>query len=215
MTPNKEDYLKCLYELSLTSQKISNKKIAELMEVSAPAVTEMLKKLVAENLINKDSQRGYLLTETGLFLVATLYRKHRLIEVFLLEQLGYTIEQVHEEAEILEHTVSTLFIERLEKLLDYPKTCPHGGTIPAQGQFLVESHQQTLDTIDQPGAYQLVRVQDDYQLLLYLEQHQVKVGDRLELLAIDVYAGTYSLATESTTLQLTIPIAQKLYVEKV
>lgn len=215
MTPNKEDYLKCLYELSLTAQKISNKKIAELMGVSAPAVTEMLKKLIAEGLITKDSHRGYLLTETGRFLVAALYRKHRLIEVFLVDQLGYTIEQVHEEAEILEHTVSTLFIERLEKLLGYPKTCPHGGTIPAQGQFLVESHQQTLDTIDQPGSYQLVRVQDDYQLLLYLEQHQVKVGDRLELLAFDAYAGTYSLATESTTLQLTIPIAQKLYVEKV
>ncbi|MBM9832498.1 metal-dependent transcriptional regulator, partial [Enterococcus faecalis] len=117
MTPNKEDYLKCIYELSLSDAKMSNKQIAEAMRVSAPAVTEMMKKLLAENLVAKDKVKGYLLTESGQYLVASLYRKHRLIEVFLVNQLGYNVEQVHGEAEVLEHTVSTLFIERLEKLL--------------------------------------------------------------------------------------------------
>ncbi|MDQ0223460.1 metal-dependent transcriptional regulator [Streptococcus moroccensis] len=215
MTPNKEDYLKCLYELSLQEPKISNKQVAEVMKVSAPAVTEMLKKLIADDLIIKDKQSGYALTASGQYLVAALYRKHRLIEVFLVNHLGYTIEQVHEEAEVLEHTVSTLFIERLEKLLDYPKTCPHGGTIPAQGQLLIEKYQQTLDQLDQRGSYRLVRVQDDYQLLDYLEQHDIKVGDQIDLTQIDDYAGTFSLKTKSaSSLQVTVPIAQKLYVEK-
>ncbi|MGT2785653.1 metal-dependent transcriptional regulator [Streptococcus merionis] len=214
MTPNKEDYLKCVYELGLSDAKISNKRIAESMQVSAPAVTEMMKKLLADELVIKDKAKGYLLTETGQYLVASLYRKHRLIEVFLVNHLGYNVEQVHAEAEILEHTVSTLFIDRLEKTLGFPKTCPHGGTIPAPGELLIEEHQQTLDQLTQPGQLYLARVQDDYQLLEYLEQHQLKVGDHLELISYDSYARTYTLKTKHNTLQVTEPIARKLYVEE-
>jgi DtxR family Mn-dependent transcriptional regulator len=134
MTPNKEDYLKCIYELGQLDQKITNKLIAEKMAFSAPAVSEMLKKMVAEELISKDVKAGYLLSQTALEMVSSLYRKHRLIEVFLVEQLGYSPEEVHEEAEILEHTVSDHFINRLDLLLEQPQTCPHGGSIPQAGQ---------------------------------------------------------------------------------
>ncbi len=82
--------------------------------------------MVAEELISKDAKAGYLLSQTALEMVASLYRKHRLIEVFLVEQLGYSPEEVHEEAEILEHTVSDHFINRLDLLLEQPQTCPHG-----------------------------------------------------------------------------------------
>lgn len=82
MTPNKEDYLKIIYELSERDEKISNKKIAEKMSVSAPAVSEMVKKLLLEDLVLKDKQAGYLLTKKGQILASSLYRKHRLIEVF-------------------------------------------------------------------------------------------------------------------------------------
>ena len=133
MTPNKEDYLKCIYEISTLEEKITNKEIAARMHVSPPAVTEMLKKLSSEGFISKENQKGYLLTELGLQQVSDLYRKHRLIEVFLIKNLGYTPEEIHEEAEVLEHTVSDHFIEQLEKLLDYPLYCPHGGTIPKKG----------------------------------------------------------------------------------
>ena len=138
MTPNKEDYLKCIYEIGTEMQKITNKEIAARMQVSPPAVTEMIKRMKSENLILKDKENGYLLTDIGLELVSELYRKHRLIEVFLVHHLDYTSDQIHEEAEVLEHTVSDLFVERLDKLLRFPKTCPHGGTIPAKGELLVE-----------------------------------------------------------------------------
>lgn len=82
MTPNKEDYLKCIYEIGTEEGKISNKEIANRMQVSPPAVTEMIKKLISEDLIIKDKVKGYLLTKTGKINVAELYRKHRLIEVF-------------------------------------------------------------------------------------------------------------------------------------
>ena len=130
MTPNKEDYLKCIYEIGTEVEKISNKEIASRMQVSPPAVTEMIKRMISEGLLVKDKSRGYLLTDLGSQLVSDLYRKHRLIEVFLLEKLDYTTEEVHEEAEVLEHTVSEHFIDQLDHMLGTPKTCPHGGTIP-------------------------------------------------------------------------------------
>ena len=130
MTPNKEDYLKCIYEIGTEVEKISNKEIASRMQVSPPAVTEMIKRMISEGLLVKDKSRGYLLTDLGSQLVSDLYRKHRLIEVFLLKNLGYTTEEVHEEAEVLEHTVSEHFIDQLDHMLGTPKTCPHGGTIP-------------------------------------------------------------------------------------
>ena len=116
MTPNKEDYLKCIYEIGTEVDKISNKEIASRMQVSPPAVSEMIKRMVSEGLLVKDKTHGYLLTDLGSQLVSDLYRKHRLIEVFLLEKLDYTTEEVHEEAEVLEHTVSEHFIDQLDHM---------------------------------------------------------------------------------------------------
>ena len=82
------------------------------MQVSPPAVTEMIKRMKSENLILKDKKNGYLLTDIGLKLVSELYRKHRLIEVFLVHHLDYTSDQIHEEAEVLEHTVSDPICKR-------------------------------------------------------------------------------------------------------
>lgn len=124
MTPNKEDYLKLIYEIGQTGEKTSNKQIAQGMGVSAPSASEMIKKLQTEDLIDKDDQLGFCLTKKGLRLVSELYRKHRLIEIFLMQELHYTIEEVHAEAEVLEHTASTLFIDRLEESFRISKILP-------------------------------------------------------------------------------------------
>ena len=216
MTPNKEDYLKCIYEIGTHSQKITNKEIAAQMQVSPPAVTEMIKKMIAEKLIIKDKIKGYLLTNLGLHLVSELYRKHRLIEYFLVHNLQYTTtDQIHEEAEVLEHTVSELFVERLEKMLGYPETCPHGGTIPAKGELLVEKYQLTLDQVENAGTYRLARVHDEFELLKYLEKHNLHLGDTLILEQYDPYAQLYALKVNGKELQVNSVIAQQLYVEKI
>ena len=215
MTPNKEDYLKCIYEIGTHTQKITNKEIAAQMQVSPPAVTEMIKKMTAEKLIVKDKTNGYLLTDLGLHLVSELYRKHRLIEAFLVHDLGYTTDQIHEEAEVLEHTVSELFVERLEKMLGYPETCPHGGTIPAKGELLVEKYQLTLEQVENTGIYRLARVHDEFELLKYLEKHDLHLGDTLILEQYDPYAQLYALKVNEKELQVNSVIAQQLYVEKI
>ena len=213
MTPNKEDYVKCIYELGQQSDKITNKQIAERMEVSAPAASEMTKKMIAQDLIQKDKEKGYVLLSQGLDLVAKLYRKHRLIEVLLLNHLNYSTDEVHDEAEVLEHVVSDHFIDRLDKMLGYPKECPHGGTIPAPNEPLVEAHQQTLSQISEFGSYTLVRVRDSRNLLHYMEQHHLTIGMTLQVLEHDSFSGTFTVVANGNTFQMTDVIAERIYVE--
>ena len=214
MTPNKEDYLKCIYEIGMELPKITNKEIAARMQVSPPAVTEMIKRMQSENLILKDQKKGYLLTDIGLKLVSDLYRKHRLIEVFLVHNLDYTSNQIHDEAEVLEHTVSDFFVERLDKMLGFPKTCPHGGTIPAKGELLVEINNLPLSDIKEAGTYLLTRVHDSFELLHYLEKHSIHIGDKLQVKQFDGFSNTFTLIYKNEELQVSLEIAKQLYVEK-
>ncbi len=215
MTPNKEDYRKCIYEIGIDLHKITNKEIAARMQVSPPAVTEMIKRMKSENLILKDKECGYLLTDLGLKLVSELYRKHRLIEVFLVHHLDYTSDQIHEEAEVLEHTVSDLFVERLDKLLGFPKTCPHGGTIPAKGELLVEINNLPLADIKEAGAYRLTRVHDSFDILHYLDKHSLHIGDQLQVKQFDGFSNTFTILSNDEDLQVNMDIAKQLYVEKI
>ena len=214
MTPNKEDYLKCIYEIGTEVEKISNKEIASRMQVSPPAVTEMIKRMISEGLLVKDKSRGYLLTDLGSQLVSDLYRKHRLIEVFLLKNLDYTTEEVHEEAEVLEHTVSEHFIDKLDHMLGNPKTCPHGGTIPPKGQLLIEAYQDRLSDVSEPGTYRLRRVQDNFELLNFLDQIQLTIGDDILFKGYDDYTGLYQLQIKDQDIQINHLIAQQLCIEK-
>ena len=207
MTPNKEDYLKCIYEIGSRHKKITNKEIAQLMQVSPPAVTEMMKKMLAEELLVKDKKAGYLLTDLGLRLVSDLYRKHRLIEVFLVNHLDYSTDEIHEEAEVLEHTVSERFVERLDAMLQYPKTCPHGGTIPAKGELLDEENQLTLEEASAPGDYIIKRVHDDFDLLKYLEKYNLQIGQNITFIQYDSFAQVYLLKTETQEIQINPMIA--------
>ena len=203
MTPNKEDYLKCIYEIGTEEGKISNKEIANRMQVSPPAVTEMIKKLISEDLIVKDKHKGYLLTETGTINVAELYRKHRLIEVFLVDHLQYTCDLIHQEAEILEHTVSDHFINALDRLLNYPQTCPHGGQIPKSGQLIEEIYNQTFTQDLTPGDYVLRRVQDQIDLLHYLETVGLKIGVTfLHWKGFDPFTQLYRLNIDGKEIQI-------------
>ena len=213
MTPNKEDYLKCIYEIGTEEGKISNKEIANRMQVSPPAVTEMIKKLISEDLIIKDKVKGYLLTKTGKINVAELYRKHRLIEVFLVDHLQYTCDLIHQEAEILEHTVSDHFINALDRLLNYPQTCPHGGQIPKSGQLIEEIYNQTFTQDLAPGDYVLRRVQDQIDLLHYLKTVGLKIGTPFTFEGFDPFTLLYRLNIDGKEIQIPETVASNLYIE--
>ena len=99
--------------------------------------------------------------------------------------------------------------------MDYPETCPHGGTIPTKGELLVEKYQLTLEQAADSGIYRLARVHDEFELLTYLEKHDFHLGDTLILEQYDPYTQLYALKVNGKELQINSVIAQQLYVEKI
>lgn len=129
MTGNKEDYLKIIYELGGQYKEVSNKDISKALNISPSSVSEMIKKLLNDGFVEYEPYKGIKLSEAGVEKAKKVKRRHHLWEVFLVEKLGYNIDQVHGEAEVLEHVTSQRLEELLDKYLDYPKVCPHNTNI--------------------------------------------------------------------------------------
>lgn len=137
---SKEDYLKAIWNLS---ERIGEEKseagtndLAELLSVSPPAVSKMLKQMEQQSLVAHTPYYGVRLTEKGREVALKVVRRHRLLELFLWKILKYDEHSVHEEAERLEHHISDEFEQKMDALLGFPKTCPHGSPIPScEGNF--------------------------------------------------------------------------------
>lgn len=127
MSRSLEDYLKGIYTLK-EKEQYSNKNLAEYLSISPASVSEMIKKLEKDNYV-KINGREIELSEKGYTIAENIIRKHRVWEVFLVEKLGFSLEEIHEEAEKLEHVTSEKLLEKLEQFLFYPKECPHGSPI--------------------------------------------------------------------------------------
>lgn len=127
-----QDYLKAIYALSLTLEWVTTSALSEHLGVKPSSVTSMVKKLSGADpkLLDYKSHRGVALTEAGRRIALDMTRRHRLIEQFLVETMGYGWHEVHDEAEHLEHCVSDRFVDRLDELLSHPKRGPHGRPIP-------------------------------------------------------------------------------------
>ena len=130
LTRSVEDYLKAIYQLSPEGRPASTSEIANLLALSAPSVTGMVKRLSEHGLLEHIPYKGVQLTEEGRRAALRMVRRHRLIEAYLVEFLGYSWDTVHEEAERLEHAVSDTMIERMAGALGNPTVDPHGDPIP-------------------------------------------------------------------------------------
>ena len=131
-----EDYLKAIYQLSSGGQPASTSQIAELLDVAPPSVSGMIKRLSEQGLLDHARYRGVCLTAAGRRAALRMVRRHRILEAYLVDRLGYSWDTVHEEAETLEHAVSDRLIERMAQALGNPLFDPHGDPIPdAQGNI--------------------------------------------------------------------------------
>src|SRR5215213_3496567 len=130
LTRSVEDYLKAIYQLSPEGRPASTSEIANLLALSAPSVTGMVKRLSEHGLLEHVPYRGVQLTEDGRRAALRMVRRHRLIEAYLVEFLGYSWDTVHEEAERLEHAVSDTMVQRMAAALGNPAFDPHGDPIP-------------------------------------------------------------------------------------
>ncbi|MEE8326616.1 MAG: metal-dependent transcriptional regulator [candidate division NC10 bacterium] len=131
-----EDYVKAIYLLEQSEGKVTTKALALALDVAAPSVTAMIKRLHAMHLVRYTRYRGVALTPAGKRMALEVVRHHRLLELYLVEAMGLPWDQVHEEAERLEHVISEELEERIAELLGHPVTDPHGDPIPTkEGQL--------------------------------------------------------------------------------
>ncbi len=136
LTVSKEDYLKAIWSLSERraegKSEAGTNDLAEMLAVSPPAVSRMLKRMEKQSLVSHTPYYGVRLTDKGREVAVRVVRRHRLLELFLWKVLNYDEHSVHDEAERLEHHISDEFEEKIDALLVFPKKCPHGSPIPSR-----------------------------------------------------------------------------------
>jgi len=181
-----EDYAKAIYALEARHGAASTNALAERLGVSAPAVSAMVKKLASLGYVEHTRYHGVNLTEEGRRVALEVLRHHRLLETYLVEELGVPWDRVHAEAEVLEHVLSEGLEARIAAKLGEPTRDPHGDPIPTVDGTVVEEPAVALAALAKGVRGRFVRVSDsDPVLLRELAERQISPGDRLELVSED------------------------------
>ncbi|GAB4478364.1 MAG: metal-dependent transcriptional regulator [Anaerolineae bacterium] len=193
-TRGREDYLKTIYTLQRTSSPVRTTDIARALGVEPASVTGVIKRLAELDLLEYAPYKGVTLTDKGLKVALEVIRSHRLIELYLVEALGYTWDEVHEEAERLEHAVSPRFIARIEAALGYPETDPHGAPIPTEDGTIRPRSENPLSSLKVSESGTITRVTDeDPGLLRYLDSLGIRPGEQVTVLSVAPYGGPIQL----------------------
>ena len=212
-----ENYLKTIYALEKSfSNEVSTNLIASKMNTKASSVTDMLKKLANKDLVIYKKYQGVYLTELGKLSALKVIRKHRLWESFLVQKLKFNWDEVHEIAEQLEHVKSEALIDKLDAFLKFPKLDPHGDPIP-DGHGRTILNKTTCITAMRIGASGVfVRVRDSSSAFLkYLNKKNLALGDRIKVIDIEPFDGSYHIETKTHRLVITSNVAENLYLKNV
>ena len=213
------DYLKAIYQLTLEGETTSTVALSAILNVKPPSVTSMLIKLAKLDppLVDYQKWQGVKLTETGKKLALQLTRRHRLIELFLVEVLKYSWEDVHAEAEELEHVISNKFEEQLATLLGNPQFDPHGDPIPDRDLNIPDTDTLRLSNlaVDQPAIIRRVKINQS-DLLRYLSDQGILPGVRIRIQYRNPFDDTIrlSIADKNTPFPLGAEISNLIDVEK-
>jgi DtxR family Mn-dependent transcriptional regulator len=187
-TSTVEDYLKCilLREQAAPETRVSTGRIAADLKVAPATVTSMLKTLAGSGLVSYEPYSGVSLTEAGNQLALHVLRRHRLVELFLVRIMGMDWSEVHEEAELLEHTVSERLIERMDEMMGRPQVDPHGDPIPTAGGEVEAPQAVNLLQCVKGKRQRVVRVSDQRaEFLQLVEREGLKPGRELKVLDRD------------------------------
>lgn len=204
-----EDYLKAIYRLS-TEGPVSTNALAGELSVSAPSATEMVKRLAERGLVHREPYKGATLTEAGLKIALEVLRHHRLLELYLKEVMGYSWEELHEEAERLEHHISETFEDKIDELLGYPTRDPHGHPIPSRSGDAEEIATERLADLE-AGAQAVVchLADDDPALLDHLEARGLMPDASVEVVEAEAFEGPLTVRVEDGDAQVVGRIVAK------
>ncbi|PQL94931.1 metal-dependent transcriptional regulator [Apibacter adventoris] len=189
-----ENYLKALLALTNEKGEVSTLALSQSLNIKMPTVNSMMKKFSEKGLVHYQSYKPFKLTEKGLKEAGLILRKHRLTEIYLVEKMGFSWEEVHEIAEQLEHVHSDKFFEKMDKLLDYPKFDPHGSPIPDVDGKLEWVHYKKLSECKVGDKVLLAAVMNSSrEFLKYLNSKKLTLGLELEVIQIEEFDKSMTL----------------------
>ncbi len=210
-----ENYVKAIYQIigDSTETLASTGELAKALQVSPGSVTSMLRTLGESGLADHQLYGGVRLTESGRRLALRILRRHRLVELFLVKTLGLSWDEVHEEAENLEHAVSDQLVDRMDEYLGFPDRDPHGDPIPKADGSVEHPESQPLNSCQANTKFEMVRVLDQSSAFLkYLSQAGLIIGQRATVIENNPSAGAMVIESNDQRLTLGLEAAGKILV---
>ncbi|HKK47369.1 MAG TPA: metal-dependent transcriptional regulator [Balneolaceae bacterium] len=208
-----EDYLKAIYTLESEGKGASTTKIAESLGVSSASTTNMVKRLSKMGLVDYESYKGATLTKSGQKIALEIIRHHRLLELYLLEVMGYSWDEVHDEAEKLEHHISERFEDKIAKVLNDPTHDPHGDPIPTKEGLMPKMDAHPLIEAQANKQYIVSRVKDqEPELLRYLEKIGLLPGIKITIKEKAPFKGPIMLLLEGKEQAIGHDMARNIFI---
>lgn len=216
LTAPVEDYLKAIYEIELGDVAAATNDIAQRLEIAPASVSGMVRRLADQGFLEYERYRGVRLTEAGRRAALRTIRRHRVIEAYLVKALGYRWDEVHPEAERLEHAASDELIDRMAAAIGEPVTDPHGAPIPTRDGVIDETRHSSLADVPAGGHARIVRVSDENdEMLRYLDSLGIRPGVDVTLSDRAPFEGPLTVRIGAEQHQIGRGLASKILVEDV
>jgi DtxR family Mn-dependent transcriptional regulator len=212
---SKEDYLSVIYKSSDSNGVIKANQIAEKLNISGAAVTDMLKKLVKDGYINYEKYKQISLTKEGREYARSMVRRHRIWELFLHQIVGMPWDKVHDEANNLEHSASDDLINRMEEMLDFPEFDPHGDPIPSkEGRIPKLRKNIPLSLLKEGENGKVVRVNDfDKSFLAYISDIGIELNELINLIEVRSFDQSMYIKVKGKDWNISRKLAENVFVE--
>lgn len=212
---NVEDYLKSIYKLQEGGGRVSTSSLSEWLGVSAPSVTEMIKKLADEGILTYAPYKGVELTAEGRKRALKILRRHRLWELFLVEVLKYPWHEIHDEADRLEHFTSEKLERRLDEALGFPRTDPHGDVIPKTDGSIEPVEYRSLSEVESGETVTVARVNDaSSQVLQYASRLGIGLKRRIKVKEHIEFDGSLRVEIGRKEQFVSAKLAENIFVEE-
>jgi DtxR family Mn-dependent transcriptional regulator len=212
-----EDYVKTIYSLALEESPVSTSRIAAARSVKPASATSMIQRLARLKLVNYEKHYGVTLTDAGEKLALEVIRHHRLLELYLMEALGFRWDEVHEQADILEHVISEKLEERIAAALNHPEFDPHGDPIPALDGTMAVMDTTALSDMAAGDRVRVARIPDDSnsELLRYLAGLGLVPGAVVRLVEVAPFLGPLTVEVGDGRAVIGRNLADLVLVERV
>ena len=214
-TLTEENYLKALFHLVDNESKATINELSKFLNVKMPSVNNMMKKFAEKGWVIYETYKPLIVTEKGRREAALVVRKHRLTEMFLVKKMNFGWENVHEIAEQLEHVHSTIFFDKMDEILDYPKFDPHGEPIPDKDGNIIAQNLQKLSNCE-PGEiviFASVTLSDDA-FLNYLTERNLLLDKKIKIIKIESFDKSITIEVDKKQEVLSRKATEKILVKK-